>query len=37
MEDKPPIMKTWNQLYLLVLVLHAVFIALFYLLTKTFS
>ena len=35
--DTPPIFKTWKQMYIFVLVLHAVIITLFYLLTKTYS
>lgn len=33
----PPIMKTWNQLYALVLILHALVILAFYLFTKAYS
>ena len=36
-EDNPPIMGTWNKLYLFVLVFHALLILLFYLFTKAFS
>jgi len=37
MEDNPPILGTWNKLYLFVLVFHAFLITLFYLFTKAFS
>ncbi len=37
MEEKPPIFKDWNQLYVFVLVMHVVVITLFYILTKAFS
>lgn len=36
-DDQPPIMGTWNRLYILVLVIHVVFISLFYLITKSLS
>ncbi|NRB63228.1 MAG: hypothetical protein HRU40_09430 [Saprospiraceae bacterium] len=36
-EDRPPIFKTWNQMYLFVLVLHALIISLFYLFTQAYS
>ncbi len=36
-EDKPPILKSWNQLYLLVLIMHALIITIFYLFTQAYS
>jgi hypothetical protein len=36
-EDVPPILGTWNKLYLFVLFFHALLIILFYLFTKAFS
>lgn len=36
-EDKPPIFKTWNQMYAFVLALHVVIIGLFYWFTKAFA
>lgn len=36
-EGKPPIFKTWNQLYIFVLIFHAFIITLFYIITKTYS
>jgi hypothetical protein len=36
-DDKPPILKSWNQLYALVLILHALIITLFYLFTQAYS
>ena len=36
-KDNPPILGTWNKLYLFVLVFHALLILLFYLFTKAFS
>jgi uncharacterized protein YneF (UPF0154 family) len=37
LEDGPPIMKTWNRLYALVLILHVGLIIGFYLLTVVYS
>lgn len=36
-DDKPPILKSWNQLYVLVLIMHALIITLFYLFTQAYS
>lgn len=36
-EGSPPILGTWNRLYLFVLVFHALLIFLFYLFTKAYS
>lgn len=36
-DDKPPIFRTWNQMYAFVLLLHAVIIFLFYLFTQYYS
>ena len=36
-EDSPPIFKSWNQMYIFVLVLHAIIITLFYIFTHTYS
>ena len=36
-DDPPPIFKTWNQMYLFVLICHALIITLFYLFTKMYS
>lgn len=35
--DKPPLLKSWPQWYLLVICFLAVLIFLFYMLTKTYS
>lgn len=37
MLDRPPIFKTWNQVYLAVLLFNAVVVALFYLITRLFT
>ena len=36
-EEKPPVLSTWNQLYLIVFVNTVILILLFYLFTKMFS
>lgn len=36
-DDPPPIFKNWNQMYIMVLVLHAFIIFAFYLFTKIYS
>jgi|GEM_PF-6149501 len=36
-EDKPPIMKSWNQLYAVVLGVHLVLLVTFYLITRALS
>ncbi|MBL7815121.1 MAG: hypothetical protein JNL70_08925 [Saprospiraceae bacterium] len=36
-DEKPPIFKTWRQMYIFVLVFHALVIAAFYVFTKMFS
>ncbi|MCF8236833.1 MAG: hypothetical protein K9I85_01645 [Saprospiraceae bacterium] len=36
-EDQPPIMGSWNRLYILVMVLHILFIAIFYFITRSLS
>ena len=36
-EERPPILKSWNQMYALVLILHAIIITLFYLFTQAYS
>jgi hypothetical protein len=36
-EPSPPILGTWNKLYLFVLACHALLIFLFYLFTKAYS
>jgi hypothetical protein len=33
----PPILKTWTRLYWFVLLLHAVFLSLFYWFTKSYA
>ena len=35
--DRPPIGKTWEQMYIFVLVFHALLITAFYVFTKSFS
>jgi hypothetical protein len=37
MDDQPPILGSWQQLYAIVLLLHAIIIALFYWFTHTFT
>ncbi len=37
LDDRPPILYSWNNLYLLVLVAHAIIILLFYLFTRAYS
>ena len=36
-DDSPPIFKNWNQMYITVLVLHALIIFAFYMFTKIYS
>ena len=36
-DSRPPIFRSWNQMYLFVLVLHAIIITLFYFFTETYS
>lgn len=36
-DGPPPVFKTWKQMYLFVLLLHAIIIALFYWFTKAYS
>ncbi|MCO6484769.1 MAG: hypothetical protein J5I41_03220 [Saprospiraceae bacterium] len=36
-DDFPPILGTWNRFYLVVLLLHALLIALFHLITQAYS
>ncbi|MEM8523994.1 MAG: hypothetical protein AAGG68_05095 [Bacteroidota bacterium] len=36
-DDKPPIAKSWNQLYFIILILHAFIITAFYLFTETYK
>jgi hypothetical protein len=36
-EEKPPVLSTWNQLYLIVFINTVILILLFYLITKMFS
>lgn len=36
-EDKPPIFKTWKDMYLSVMAIHAVIILLFYLMMRFYS
>lgn len=36
-EEKPPILSSWNQLYLIVFINTVILILLFYLFTKMFS
>ena len=36
-DDSPPILGTWQNLYLLVLVLHAIFIAVLYWFTVAYA
>lgn len=36
-DERPPILGSWNRIYLLVLILHFLFIALFTLLTRSLS
>ncbi len=36
-DERPPVFRTWNQVYAFVLILHAVIIALFYLFTRAYS
>mgnify|MGYP006265943881 CR=1 FL=1 len=36
-DGRPPIFRTWNQMYAFVLILHAVIILLFYLFTQAYS
>ncbi len=37
LDDLPPFMGTWNRMYMLVLVVHVLFIAVFYLITLRLS
>lgn len=36
-DDKPPILQSWSQLYIFVLIFHAFIIFLFYLFTHAYS
>lgn len=36
-DDQPPILGTWNRLYALVIILHALIITLFYWFTQVYS
>lgn len=36
-DEKPPIFKTWRQMYIFVLVFHALVIAAFYAFTLAYS
>ncbi|MEL6943103.1 MAG: hypothetical protein AAFO82_10580 [Bacteroidota bacterium] len=36
-DDKPPILNSWNQLYLTILILHALIITAFYLFTEVYK
>jgi len=36
-DERPPIFRTWNQMYAFVLILHAIIITLFYLFTQAYS
>lgn len=36
-EEKPPVLSSWNQLYAIVLINLVVLIVLFYIFTKAFS
>jgi hypothetical protein len=36
-DGKPPVFRTWQQMYAFVLVLHALIIFLFWLFTRTYS
>jgi hypothetical protein len=37
LDDRPPILGSWKNLYILVLVVHAIIIVLFYLITRAYS
>ena len=37
LDEQPPILGSWNNLYVLVLVAHAIIIVLFYLFTRAYS
>jgi hypothetical protein len=36
-DDPPPIFKNWNQMYIIVLLIHALTIFAFYVFTKIYS
>lgn len=36
-DDRPPILSSWNQIYAVVLILHAIIILLFYLFTHAYA
>ena len=36
-DDKPPIANSWNQLYVIILILHALIIIAFYLFTEIYK
>lgn len=36
-DDPPPIFKNWNQMYVMVLLIHALTILAFYVFTKIYS
>lgn len=37
LDDRPPILGSWSNLYILVLVVHAIIIVLLYLITRAYS
>ncbi|MCB0629338.1 MAG: hypothetical protein R2824_27745 [Saprospiraceae bacterium] len=36
-DDLPPVLSSWNQIYAVVLILHAIIILLFYLFTHAYA
>lgn len=36
-DDRPPLLKSWDQIYAIVLILHAFIILMFYLFTHAYA
>lgn len=36
-DEQPPILSSWNQIYAIVLILHAIILVLFYLFTHAYA
>jgi hypothetical protein len=36
-DDRPPVLSSWNQIYAVVLILHAIIILMFYLFTHAYA
>lgn len=36
-DEKPPIFKSWNQMYAFVLIMHAIIVILFYIFSQVYA